>query len=71
MEEKEKEDLEKALRESLKDIQPERSLQSSKSSSLSSRCDEVDRRQQERTERLLAGLEDEEDADMLERVLRG
>ena len=70
MEEKEKEDLEKALRESLKDIQPERSLQSSKSS-LNSRCDEADRRHQERTERLLAGLDPEEDEDMLERVLRG
>ena len=70
MEEKEKEDLEKALRESLKDIQPER-IQSSKSSSLSSRCDEVDRRQQERTERLLAGFDPEDDDDMLEKVLRG
>ena len=71
MEEKEKEDFEKALRESLKDIQSERSLQSSKSSSLNSRCDEADRRHQERTERLLAGLDPEEDEDMLERVLRG
>ena len=70
MEEKEKEDLEKALRESLKDIQPER-IQSSKSSSLSSRCDEVDRRQQERTERLLAGFDPEDDDEMLEKVLRG
>ena len=70
MEEKEKEDLEKALRESLKDIQPERN-QSSKSSSLSSRFDEVDRRQQERTERLLAGFDPEDDDEMLEKVLRG
>ena len=70
MEEKEKEDLEKALRESLKDIQPERN-QSSKSSSFNSRCDEVDRRQQERTERLLAGFDPEDDDEMLEKVLRG
>ena len=69
--EKEQEDIEKALRESLND------LQSASSSSMNDRdhdpYDEIDRRHFERTERLLAGMDPDEDEEMkmLDEILRG
>ena len=65
MEEKENQDIEKALRESLNDFQSK----TERKSSFDSRCEEVDRRQLERTERLLAGMDP--DQDEVEKVLRG
>ena len=69
MEEKEKEDIEMALRESLNDLQSERSS----SVNDRDRYDEVDRQHFERTERLLAGIDPDEDEElkMLDEMLKG
>jgi len=69
LKEKEKEDFETAIRESLSDFQSERSS----SVNDRNRYDEVDRRQFERTERLLAGIDPDEDEEMkmLDEILKG
>ena len=69
LEEKEKEDIEMALRESLNDLQSERSS----SVNDRDRYDEVDRQHFERTERLLAGIDPDEDEElkMLDEMLKG
>ena len=69
LEEKEKEDIEMALRESLNDLQSERSSLVNDRG----RYDDADRKHFERTERLLAGIDPDEDEElkMLDEMLKG